>query len=109
MYITAGILYKGQLLEKQFPEGSIVAGQWAYLQGYAPEDYKVVLLLPDGEINHRAIIQVYDYQAGKYILENHYTTCGTFHYPMSDYEAHKAYFTGKYAGSRYEVSCWIEY
>lgn len=51
-------------------------------------------------INHRAIIQVYDFQAGKYILENHYTTCGTFHLPMDAYETDKKYFKIEYSDSR---------
>lgn len=109
MDITAGILYKGELLKRQFSEGSIVAGQWAYSQGYAPDDYKVVLLLANGSINHRSIIQVYDYQTGRYILENHYTTCGTFHLPISAYEADVKRIKKEYSDSRYDVSCWIDY
>lgn len=108
-YITAGILYKGNLLDQIFPEGSIKAGQWAYSQGWSHDDYKTVLLLPNGEINHRAIIQVYDYQAGKYVLENHYTTCGTFHCKMEDFEVDTQRLKEQYAGKRYEVSAWIEY
>jgi|GEM_PF-4919556 len=108
MKTTAGILYEGKLLEKTFEEGVIVAGQWAYSQGY--RDFQTVLLLENGEINHRAIIQIYDYKRGDYCLENHYTTCGTFHFPMEKFEEDKAYYTKKYEGdSRYSVSCWIEY
>lgn len=109
MRTTAGVVFKGELLKEVFEEGIIKAGQWAYAQGFDPKDFITVLLLQNGEINHRSIIQVYDYKAGKYILENHYTTCGTFHWPMDKYEEHKAYFTEKYADKRYKVSCWIEY
>ena len=108
-YITAGILYRGELQDQIFPEGSIKAGQWAYTQGWPHEDYRVVLLMPSGEVNHRAIIQVYDFQVGKYVLENHYTTCGTFHCKMDDFENDKEKFKGKYNDSRYGVSAWIEY
>lgn len=109
MHLTAGILLNGELLEKTFPEGIIKAGQWAYSQGYNPNDYKTVLLMPDGTLNHRSIIQVYDCKAGKIILENHYTTCGTFHLPMERYEEDRKYFTKNYKEPRYRVTAWIEY
>lgn len=109
MNIIAGILLNGKLLEKTFPEGIIKAGQWAYSQGYKPEEYKTVLLMPDGTVNHRAIIQVYDYKIGEIILENHYTTCEKFHFPMEKYEEHKEYFTNKYNEKNYSVTAWIEY
>lgn len=108
-YITAGILYKGNLVDQTFPEGCIKAGQWAYSQGWSHDDYKVVLLLPSGEINHRAIIQVYDYQSGKYVLENHYTTCGTFHCKMENFETDTEKLKKHYSEPRYNVSAWIEY
>lgn len=104
----AGIIYKGELQDQIFPEGCIKAGQWAYRQGWSHEDYKVVLLLPSGEVNHRAIIQVYDYQVGKYVLENHYTTCGTFHCKMENFEEDTKRLKAQYAGERYNVSAWIE-
>jgi hypothetical protein len=109
MNLTAGIILNGKLLNKTFPEGIIKAGQWAYSQGYNSEEYQVILLMPDGTINHRAIIQVYDYLTGKIILENHYTTCGTFHFPMEKYEEHKKYFENKYNSKTYKVTAWIEY
>ena len=109
MNLTAGILLNGKLLKKTFPEGIIKAGQWAYSEELNENEYKIVLLMPDGSINHRAIIQVYDYSAGKIILENHYTTCGTFHFPMAQYEEHKELFKQKYNSDNYNVTAWIEY
>lgn len=105
---NVAVLYKDMLLDERF-EDVIKAGQWAYSQGYSPDDYKTVKLLPDGSINHRAIIQVYDCKKGDYILENHYTTCGLFHLPMDRYEEDKISLGEKYHCKRYIFNAWIEY
>ncbi len=110
MITKAGILYKGKLLNVPPFENVIKAGRWAHSQGYDPDDYKTVLLLADGSINHRSIIQVYDCRTGRYVLENHYTTCGTFHLPIEKYEEDKAFFEEKYKNSsRYRICCWKDY
>lgn len=104
----AGIVYKGKLLPEKFPN-NIVAGQWAYNQGLNPKDFQIVNLLPNGEINHRAIIQIYDARQGRIILENHYTICGTFHFPWSHYEVDKAHYENLYKGNKdVRVSAWID-
>lgn len=105
---NVAVFYKDRLLDERF-DSIIKAGQWAYQQGYSPNDFKAVKLLPDGEINHRSIIQVYDCKKGDYILENHYTTCGLFHLPMDRYEEDKIIFGNKYSGERYILNAWIEY
>ena len=105
---NVAILYKGRLLDERF-EGVIKAGQWAYGQGFSPDDYKTVELLPDGTINHRAIIQVFNCSTGHYVLENHYTTCGLFHLPMERYEKDKEYFAKKYSHKKYIFNAWIQY
>lgn len=87
----------------------IKAGQWAISQGYNPEEYKVVNFLPDGSINHRAIIQVYDYKTGKYVLENHYTTCGKIHLPIEKFKEDKKAIMERFSRERYKVNAWIEY
>lgn len=109
MCIIAGIIYKGKLLENTFPEGIIKAGQWAYLQSWSHDDYKIVLLLPNGEINHRAIIQIFDYKKGDYTLENHYTTCGEFHCKMENYESDIKRLNAFYSDERFKVTAWVEY
>ncbi|MCK9471686.1 MAG: hypothetical protein M0Q88_08040 [Bacilli bacterium] len=106
--MKSGILVNGRLLDIVFND-IIEAGQWAYANGYNPGEYKAVQLLPNGEINHRAIIQVYSYKKGDYILENHYTTDGKFHLPMERYEVDKERFKEEYRGDLYKVDAWIEY
>ena len=106
---TAGIVYQGDLLEETFPDGIIKAGQWAHLQGWNDTDYKIVLLLPNGEINHRAIIQIYDSVKGDNILENHYTTCVEFQLKMENYENDIIKLKASYSDERYKVTAWVEY
>lgn len=108
MIETAGVLLNGELLPNTFPD-IIKAGQWAYAQGYSPDNYRIVLLLPNGQINHRAIIQIYDYKQGRIMLENHYTTCGTFHLPMEQYEQDKKLYETMYKDNdKIKVSAWID-
>lgn len=104
------VMYKDRILEKVFND-LIKAGQWAYEEGYDPDKYTVVELLEDGEINHRAIIQVFDFEKGQgnYLFENHYTTNGLFHLPMEQFEEDKKKLKEKYSGDRYLFNAWIEY
>jgi hypothetical protein len=110
MIKKAGVIHEGKLLEVPPFENVIEAGRWIHSQGYDPNVYRAVLLLENGDVNHRAIIQVYDCKTGRYTLENHYTTCGTFHLPMEKYEADKEFYENKFMDSmRYLITCWIDY
>lgn len=103
-----GILYKENFLDKVFND-RIKAGQWACKEGYDKNKYNVVELLEEGEINHRAIIQVYDSKKGNYLFQNHYTTNGLFHLPMERFESDKRKYEKKYSGDRYLINAWVDY
>lgn len=106
------VILDGQIVRRGFAD-RIKAGQWKYnnfehnRKGEPNLDLKVVEMLQDGSFNERYIIQVLDYRRAKcIILENHYTTCGTYHKRLDEYKTDLQALRLAYPEPQYHISVW---